>query len=210
MTRLTRVFAILLACFALAYGSPALASPVDDSAKAHAGDEAHDDHADQGVPLGFKGDLALWSLVTFGVFLFVLRKFAWMPMIQGLDTREAGMRQQAAETQQALDKANSLLKEHEAKLAATQDEVREIIAEAKRDAERTGQDLVAAARSEAEATRERAVEEIGRAKDVALKDLFDAMSGQVAGATEHVLGRAVTDGDQERLIDEALQQVAGS
>lgn len=191
----------LCTCLSADAGAAPVAGPAEDAAHAE---------GDQGVPVGFKGDLALWSLVTFLVFLFVLKKLAWTPMIHGLDKREEGLRQQAAESQQALDKANALLADHEARLAATHDEVKEIIAEARRDAERTGQDIVSAAQSEAEAARNRAVEEVGRAKDVALKELFDAMSGQVAGATEHVLGRALNDSDQDRLIDDALKQVANS
>ncbi len=208
---------IFLLCLTFLFASSAAvmaANPVDDahpSAEADGGGDAHGEHGGKaGPPLDFKADLALWSLITFVVFVFVLGKFAWKPLIEGLDTREANLRQQAAETQAALAKAESLLKDHETKLAATQDEVKEIIAEARRDAERTGQDIVAEAQKEADATRARAVEEVGRAKDIAVKELFDVMSGQVAGATEHVLGRSLNDSDQDRLIDEALKQVANS
>ncbi|MFK7821377.1 MAG: ATP synthase F0 subunit B [Planctomycetaceae bacterium] len=193
--------------------------------KAEKGGDAHaaDDHGDHegeahasGPPLdprGEKGegtDLVIFSIIAFLLFVFALKALAWGPLISGLDKREADRRQAAAETQHALTKAEELLKEHEAKLASTQDEVREIIAEARRDAERTSQDIIAAAQGEAESSRNRAVEEIGRAKDVALNELFDGMAGQVTGATEHVLGRALNDSDQDRLVEDALQQVANS
>lgn len=208
---MSRFFVLIMGCFLLAAVGGVSPVRADDGPKAEAeAHDEHDDHAAPSVPMGFRGDLALWSLVTFFVFLFVLKKLAWTPMIEGLDKREANLRQQAADTQHALEKAQSLLTAHEAKLAEAQDEVQAIIAEAKRDAERTSQDIIATAQREAEATRERAVEDIGRARDVALKELFDAMSGQVAGATEHVLGRALSDDDQNRLIDEALQQVSAS
>ena len=62
-------------------------------------DAAHDDHGgghggghDTSVPLKWKSDLgALFSLITFILFVVVLGKFAWGPMIQGLDKREAGI-----------------------------------------------------------------------------------------------------------------------
>ena len=50
------------------------------------------------------------------------------------------------------------------------------------------------------------MQEISRARDSALKDLFDVMANEVAQATEHVLGRSVTSSDQDRLIEEALSQ----
>ena len=36
-------------------------------------------------------DLAIWSLITFCVFAFVLKKYAWGPLIGGLDKREGGV-----------------------------------------------------------------------------------------------------------------------
>ena len=100
-----------------------------------------------------------------------------------------------------------MLAEHAKKLDKVQDEVKEILAEARRDAEHTKQDIVAAANKEAEATRKRAVDDIERARDVAMKDLFDFVSSNVIGATEHVLGRALSNDDQSRLVNEALTQI---
>ena len=158
--------------------------------------------------MDLKRDLALFSLVVFIVFLVVLKKFAWTPLITGLDQREAGIRAHFEGAEEARRKAEELLAEHDAKLEGVQDEVREIIAEARRDAEHTRSEIVAAAQQEAEATRDRAVAEIERARDQALKDLFDQVAHQVAAATEHVLERSLQESDQQRLIEEALAQVS--
>ena len=204
------VLYVLLCAAAIAFsfsGSRSAAAADQPAEAGHAADSS-DEHAPEGVPLGFKRDLAFWSLVTFLVFIFVLKKFAWRPLAEGLDKRESRIRESIAKAEAANMKSEKLLAEHEARLAATQDEAREIIAEARRDAERTKQDIVTAAQQEADATRERAIGEIERATEVALKEIFDTMSSQVAGATEHVLGRALSDNDRARLIDDALAQMA--
>ena len=152
-------------------------------------------------------DLAVWSLVTFVVYILVLKKAAWGPLIQGLDTRESRMKQQIADAEAARVKAEQMLAEHAKKLDKVQDEVKEILAEARRDAEHTKQDIVATANKEAEATRKRAVEDIEHARDLAMKELFDFVSSNVIGATEHVLGRALSGDDQNRLVQEALNQM---
>jgi F-type H+-transporting ATPase subunit b len=87
-----------------------------------------------------------------------------------------------------------------------QDEVKAIIDEAKQDAEHTKNDIIEQAQKEAKLTQERAIHEIERSRDAALKELFDTMSSQVASATEHVIGRSLNDDDRNRLIDEALSQ----
>jgi F-type H+-transporting ATPase subunit b len=175
-------------------------------------DEAHPDsaagHDDApSVPMDPKADLALWSLVTFVVFLFVLSKVAWGPLKQGLDQREAGIRKDIADAEAAHAKAATLLRDHEAKLAAVQDEVKGILAEARRDAEHTKQDIVATAQREAEATRKRAVDEIERAKAAAIGELFDFVSANVVQATEQVLQRSLSGDDHERLVTQALSEM---
>jgi hypothetical protein len=49
--------------------------------------EASSEIKEEGVPLGFKADLALWSAVTFVIFLILLGRFAWKPLIHALDER---------------------------------------------------------------------------------------------------------------------------
>jgi F-type H+-transporting ATPase subunit b len=161
---------------------------------------------EEGVPMKLKKDLAFWSLVTFVIFIALLGKFAWKPLITALDKRESRMRDDISAAENARIKAEQMLAEHAKTLAKVQDEVRALLAEGRRDAERAKQEIISEAQKEAEASKQRALHEIGRARDTALKDLFDVMSTQVAQATEHVLGRSLSGGDQDRLIDEALAQ----
>jgi F-type H+-transporting ATPase subunit b len=206
---LCRPLILAVALFAVnsAFGTPAGASAQTRStmivaaAESKAGTEKHE----EGIP-PWQTDLALWSLVVFVLFVFVLKKYAWGPLIAGLNKREQQVRQDLADAETARKKAEQMLADHERKLAGVQDEVREIIAEARRDADHTKQDIIATAQKEADASKNRAISEINRAKEAALKELFDTMAAQVADATEYVLGRSVTDQDQNRLINEALSQ----
>lgn len=158
----------------------------------------------EGVPLSFKADLALWSLIVFLIFLAVLKKFAWGPLSVALDQREGTIRQNIADAEMARIKAEKMLAAHAEKLDKVQDEVRAIIAEARRDAEHTKNDIIATAQKEAEATRQRAIADIERARDQALDELFAHMSQRIVEATESVVGRSLTGSDHERLIQEAL------
>jgi F-type H+-transporting ATPase subunit b len=185
----------------------------------HAHSEEHsvaDPHGDEhggghetGLPMNFQSDLALWSLITFLIFLFVMKKMAWGPMIQGLDSREAGIRSAIAEAEENQRKSHALLAEYEGKLRDAEKTVAEMVAEAKRDAERTGQDIVAKAQADVTTLRDRATGEIAQAKDTALSEVFSSVNAQVAAATERVLGRALSNDDQERLIQEALAEISG-
>ncbi|MDA0833310.1 MAG: F0F1 ATP synthase subunit B [Planctomycetota bacterium] len=163
---------------------------------------------ESGPPLSFQTDLALWSFVTFIVFVFVLKTFAWGPLSSGLSARETRIRSDLDEAAAARREAEKLLAQHSAQISKTKDEIAEMIAEARRDADALKQDILTTAQKDAEATRNRAVEEINRARDAAVKELFDHTSRAVIDATAQILGRALNEADQDRLVEEALSQFA--
>jgi F-type H+-transporting ATPase subunit b len=167
-------------------------------------DEAHGDGVPGLVP---EPDLVVWSLIVFGLFVFILGKFAWGPLRTALDQRETGIRKDLADAESNRLKSEALLREYEAKLAKAQEEVKEVLAEARRDAEYARQTLLADAQKEAEATRQRALADIDRARNVAMAELFDFVSKNVVDATEKVLQRGLKGEDEERLVGEALAEL---
>lgn len=168
-------------------------------------------HHEQPGPISAKQndvDLAIWSLITFVVFVAVLKKLAWGPLIEGLDKRESKVLQDIADAESSRIKAEKMLAAHAEKLDKVHEEIRELLAEARRDAEQTRSEIMATAQREAEASRQRAVQEIERARDEALSQLFSHMARCVEEATEQVVGRSLTSADHERLITEALSNVS--
>lgn len=170
-----------------------------------AGHEA--EHHEAGLPMNYTKDLALFSLVTFVVYVAVLRFGAWGPLRAGLTERERRIRQDIADAEANRIKSEEMIAQREAKLAAVQDEVRELLAEGRRDAERMRTDIINAAQTEADASKQRAIAEIERSRDQALAELFDFVSGNVVGATERVIGRSLSQGDHDRLVGQALSEM---
>lgn len=178
-----------------------------------AGAASHDHVGENGVvkdPAEFRSDLAIFTLIVFVALLLLLRKFAWTPIMTALDDRESRVRDDLAATESARKRAELLVSEHEAKMAAVQNEVKEILAEARRDADHTRQEAMTKAQEEAEAIKNRSIQEIEMARDHALQELFSAVSDRVVTATEQVLGRALTDDDRDRLVEDALSQFSAS
>lgn len=205
---LVRIVGVLAIGLALGCSTVVLAeAPGHGEKPAHAG-EAHAGGGHGGeLPMSFTKDLALFSLITFIVYCAVLRVGAWGPLRNGLNERERRIRQDIADAEANRIKSESLIAEREAKLATVHEEVRELLAEARRDADRMRQDIVATAQAEAEATRKRAIADIERSRDQALAELFDFVSTNVIGATERVIGRSLNDGDQTRLVSQALSEM---
>ena len=167
----------------------------------------HAEHHDTGLPMNWKQDLALFSLVTFVVYIAVLRIGAWGPLRDGLTERERRIRQDIADAEANRIRSEQMIAEREAKLAGVHDEVRAILAEARRDADHLRHEIVTTAQTEAEATKHRAIADIERSRDQALAELFDFVATNVVGATERVIGRSLSDGDHDRLVKQALSEM---
>jgi F-type H+-transporting ATPase subunit b len=211
-----------LAFVALACGWAPLPAVLEATAVARASDDHAHGHADEigshapaGVsqkwfesPAYFQKDLAVWSFVIFLTLLALLTKFAWKPIMEGLEKREEGIARQIAETKSANDEAKRMLASYERRLAEASEEVREMLEEARRDAEATKQAIVAEARKASEDERNRAKHEIQLAKDDALSQIAEK-AGQLA---VEVAGKFLRDklgaDDQSRLVRESVASLS--
>lgn len=217
VSRLRIALATLLCGFAFC-GAVAAAPHADGGSGGHAaghGDHGHLPEIGHNPPAGisqkdfespasFKSDLAIWSFVIFLGLLGLLTKFAWKPIMDGLDKREQGIADTIAATKAANDDAKRMLASYERRLAEATDEVRGMLEEARRDADATRQAIVAEARKAADEEKSRARHEIGLAKDEALAQIADRagdLAVEVAGKfLREKLGRE----DQARLVRDSV------
>ena len=194
-----RRLAVVVAALALAVplALPALAAP-----------NAEDGHGGSEGGL-FSGDLGnvIWTLVIFLLVLFVLGKFAWGPILSGLQDREKFIRDALDEAKKERDEAKKSLEAYEAKLASAREEVDEIMDEARRDAAAVRQREDERAREEAEQTIERAKREIEIATDTAVKDLYARATRLATGAASAVLEREIRPEDHERLVADSIAAI---
>lgn len=155
-------------------------------------------------PLSVDPDLAIWTLVVFVVLLIVLKKFAWGPILQALEGREHGIANHIAEAQRHHQEAKALLAQYEQKLASAANEVRELMEEARRDAEHAKQAILAEAKAGAEAERARAMHDIEGATDAALESLAERSAQLAVELAGKILAFKLTSDDHARLIQEAM------
>ncbi len=151
--------------------------------------------------------LLIWTVVIFLVFFFVLRRYAFGPIAEGLEKRRRAVQDNIEAAEHARDEAQRLLEEYRAKLAEARQESNAILDRARR----TGDEDRRRASEEIAAERDRAVGEVQRAIQAETRQSIDRIRREVAEltllATEKVLARKLDEGEQRRLIDEALDGV---
>jgi F-type H+-transporting ATPase subunit b len=152
----------------------------------------------------FERDLALWTAVVFLCLVAVLWKFAWGPLAAALDKRERGIVDQIDDAEAAKQKAKDLLADYEQKLADAKTEVRGILEQGRRDAEKLGRELLDKAREETAAEHARAVQEIAAAADAAAKGLADRSAALAIELAGKIVAAKLTTAEHAKLIEQAV------
>lgn len=148
--------------------------------------------------------LVVWTAITFGCVLVVLYKFAWGPLMEALDKREASIAGKVADAAKVHAEAEVLRKKYEDQLESVRQEAQQIINEGEADKKRIIQEAQDKATSEAKAVRDRADREIHLAKNKALEEVkADAVALGVAIA-EKVIAAEVDAARHKAIVDEVL------
>jgi F-type H+-transporting ATPase subunit b len=157
-------------------------------------------------PIAFKSDMAIFTFVVFVLLVAILTKFAWKPIAHGLELREKGIAENIEQARIAAEQAKAQLEQYEARLAAATAEAQQIVAQARQDADAAGQKLIAEAQVAAAKERERAVADIGAAKNQALQEIAERSVDTAVTLARNIIRREVRPADHEQLIQDALKQ----
>ena len=151
--------------------------------------------------------LMFWTLLAFGVTMYVLSKKAFPRIGEALEKRANAIREsiEAAEKQRA--EADKLLEEYRQRLTEAREQAEDIVARSRRAADAAvsqatdegkakREELVAAARKDIETETRRSLEQIR--KEVADLTVL---------ATEKITRKSLDSDDHQRLVEEALAEV---
>lgn len=152
-------------------------------------------------------ELGLWTLVVFLLLLFILRKIAWGPMLEGLKKREANIRTALEEAKKAQEDSRRLQEEMTRQMASAQDRVKAVMDEARRSAQEAADAMIAKTKGEITAERQRLHREIEIARDQALEDISNRTADLATMIASKALGRTISLNDQDRLVQESIAEL---
>lgn len=197
---------------AFAQGAEGVEHKAEAAAEAAMEDSPHGGSGAHGEPnpLAIDPDLAIWTAVVFILLFAVLRTFAWPQISAALEERERKMEANIAEAQALTEAAKRVLAEHEAKLAATAGEIREMLEEARRDADATRKRIEADGHKAAKDELDRALREIGRARDAAVHDLAVSSANVAIDLARTVVKQDISAERQQQIVRDALSQLSAA
>ncbi len=149
----------------------------------------------------------LFQVVNLLIVIAILNKLLYQPVTKIMREREEKIENSISEANKAQKEAEKLLGEYESKMENAKKEAREIISSANKMGEDMKQRIIADAQAEAAKTLAKAKEEIAAEKAKALAEIRDEVATLAMLAAGKVVGRAIDDEDQKKLVEEFVSEV---
>jgi F-type H+-transporting ATPase subunit b len=151
--------------------------------------------------------LFIWTIVTFLVLVFLLRRFAWGPLLAALERRQQAIAAAVDDARRTKEELERVQRESAQVLNESRREAEAILGRARADAERFREDLRTKAAAEAANITRNAEKQIQQETARAIGQLRqEAIDLSVAIASK-LLRRTVTREDNERLILDVIERI---
>ena len=151
--------------------------------------------------------LYIWTIVTFGVLVLLLRKFAWVPLLAALDRRETMIAGAVDDARKAREELERVKQDSAKVLAEARKDAESIVARTRADAERLREELRKKAADEAAGIVTNAERRIQQETAKAIQQVrAEAVDVSLAIASK-LLQRNVTKEDNERLIADVVNSL---
>jgi F-type H+-transporting ATPase subunit b len=151
--------------------------------------------------------LMVWTLVLFGVSMFILWKLAFPRIAEALDRRQKAIEESIDTAERTRKEADELLAEYRERLTAARQQADEIVARARKAGEQAEADLVVKGRQRREELLEQARKDIETETRRAIQEIRAEVADLTIMATEKVTRKTLTSEDQRRLVEEAVSEL---
>ncbi len=141
--------------------------------------------------------LIVWTILAFLIVLFILKKFAWKHILNGLNERESNIANAIASAEKVKLEMAQLKNDNEALLASAREERATMLKEAKEIKDKMIQDAKEVAKSQAAKIITEANASIHHQKMAALTDIKNQVGKMVVEVSEKILRRELSDKTQQ-------------
>lgn len=152
--------------------------------------------------------LVFWTTVSFLILLFLLRKFAWKPILEAINERELSITDALSKAEAAKEEMSRLVSENENLLKQARAERDEILKEARVLKDKIVGEAKDAAQAEGARMMENARLEINMQKALAIADVKNQVATLSIEIAEKILRKQFEDAKkQDELVTELLREV---
>jgi F-type H+-transporting ATPase subunit b len=151
--------------------------------------------------------LMIWTLLLFGISMFILYRLAFPRIAEALDRRQHAIEESIDAAERTRVQADRLLEEYRERLREARGQAEQIIDRARAAAEAHERNATLDAKQQ----REKLMEQTRRDIESETRRAIDQIRREVADltvmATERVTRKTLTEEDQRRLVEDALSEL---
>ena len=152
--------------------------------------------------------LIIWTLLAFLIVFFILKKFAWKPILDSMNKREEGIADSLATAEKIKIEMSQMKSENEALLVKAREERAQMLKEAKE----TKDKIINEAKEQAKVETNKIIADaqgvINQQKMAAITDLKNQVGKLVIEVSEKILRRELSNKqDQEKYIQQLAENV---
>ena len=151
--------------------------------------------------------LMIWTLLAFGITLFLLNRLAFPRIAEALDKRRRAIEESIDSAERTKREADELLEEYRARLREAREQADDIVVRARKAAESVADESKAQATQQREELLQQTRRDIEAETRRALDEIRKEVASLTVVATEKVTRKSLDDEDHKRLIEEALEEV---
>jgi len=149
----------------------------------------------------------LTTVVGFLVLVWILRKFAWGPILDLVDQRREKIDRDYRTAEQELEQAATLKGDFETKLSEIKVIERERVQEAVKRGEDLASGIVEKAHTEVQQTRAKGVQDLQLEAQKAQFELRDTVVALTIGAAEKLIGERLDEAKHHQLIRQYIDEI---
>lgn len=156
----------------------------------------------------FSVGLFFWQIILFVLLLFLLKKFAWKPILNAINEREEGIKNALEEAENARKEMQNLTADNERILKEARAERDTLLKEAREIKEKIISEATGEAQEQANKVVEQAQATIQAEKNAAITDLKNQVAELSIGIAEKVVRAELADKDKQiKLVEDMLKEV---
>ncbi|HEX5618664.1 MAG TPA: F0F1 ATP synthase subunit B [Solirubrobacteraceae bacterium] len=151
--------------------------------------------------------LMIWTLLVFGLSMYLLGKLAFPRIAEALDRRQKAIEDSIDAAEHTRQEAEQILAEYRERLAEARGQADDIVSRARKTGEAAENEIIAEARTKREEMMEQTRRDIEAETRRAIQEIRAEVADLTVLATEKVARKALTDEDQKRLVEDALSEL---
>jgi len=159
---------------------------------------------------GVFSSLIFWSLVSFAILFVLLKKYAFPPILEALEEREAKIRNDITSAEQLKEEGQKIKAELEAELKKAHEKANTIVQLAHDEAKKNQEQLIQETQAKIKQMQQEAEQEIQNSRNKLFSEIRSYAAELTVASAEKFLNKRLDDKTSQDLINQSIDEVIKS